>query len=246
MADGPVLSDAAEILVQEGAGPFVFTCEHASNRLVGVQPTEGDRALLDDHWGWDLGAADVVRAMATAHDCPAVLSRFTRLLIDPNRDLFEESLIPTETHDGPISFNQDLDDDARQGRIDALWSGYHGAVDDVVSARLQRGPARLVSVHSFTPVWLGHQRPMEVGVLFDEYHEHAMQLASALGEQGFAVSLNEPYTGKSGLIYSIARHGRRHDVPFMELEIRNDLLDAPDKVADVAARVWRALDAFRA
>ena len=243
MADSAI-TDAAETLLPAGNGPFIFTCEHASNRLVGVEADDSDRHLLDDHWGWDIGAADVVRALATRHACPAVLSRFSRLIIDPNRDLLEETLIPVSTHDGPVSFNQDLTPQARQDRIDSLWSGYHHAVDEAVTERLGHGQVHLVSVHSFTPVWLGHARPMEIGVLFDEYHEHAMHLAGALGEQGFEVSLNEPYTGKSGLIYSIARHGRRHEVPFMELEIRNDLIDTPDKADDVAARLWRALDVF--
>jgi predicted N-formylglutamate amidohydrolase len=72
-----------------------------------------------------------------------------------------------------------------------------------------------------------------------------MHLAAALGEQGFEVSLNEPYTGKSGLIYSVARHGRRHDIPFMELELRNDLINTPDKAVGVARRLWAALDVFQ-
>lgn len=228
----------------EGAGPFIFTCEHASNRLVGVTADASDRALLDDHWGWDIGAADVVRALCEATGSVGVLSRFSRLVIDPNRDLDEPSLILPACHGQPVSFNTAVDEVERARRIDGLWRPFHEAVDRTVKARLARGPAHLVSVHSFTPVWLGHPRPMELGVLFDEHHEVAFLAEGALREQGFEVSLNEPYSGKSGLIYSVARHGRAHDVPFLELEVRNDLIATPESARAVAARIREALRFF--
>src|SRR5262245_939163 len=64
-------------------GPFVFTCEHAGNELFEWRAQPADWPLLADHWGWDIGAADLVRALAARLRCCAVLARFSRLICDP-------------------------------------------------------------------------------------------------------------------------------------------------------------------
>ena len=97
------------------------------------------------------------------------------------------------------------------------------------------------AIHSFTPVYLGQSRPMEVGVLFDAYHEAAWRLEGALAEAGFATALNAPYSGMDGLIYSARRHGRAHGLVYLELEVRQDLIDTPARAAAVAERLAPAL-----
>lgn len=227
-------------------GPFVFTCEHASNRPVGVVVSASDRALLDDHWGYDVGIAPVVEHLARGLDCPAVLSTVSRLVIDANRPLDSQTLIVERCGGVPVSFNQGLSQRDRRERVLRFHSPYHGAIDGVVTARLSRGPAHLVSMHSFTPEHLGQRRSMEVGVLFDEAHEAEGQaLGVALRGEGFVVALNEPYTGKGGeLTYSVMTHGRAWGTRYIELEVRNDLLRTADGQADVAARIGRALAVF--
>lgn len=226
-------------------GPFVFTCEHASNRLVGVEATAADRALVDDHWGFDRGIAPVTEALARALDCVAVLSDFSRLLVDPNRAIDSPTLVVERCGEVPVSFNQGLAPADIRHRIETLYAPYHGTVDRVCRARLARGPAHLVSMHSYTADFLGQPRPMEVGVLFDEYEAEAEALGAALEQQGFVVALNEPYSGKAGAFtYSIMKHGQAHGVPFIELEVRNDLIETAEQQAEVAARIGKALMVF--
>lgn len=226
-------------------GPFVFTCEHASNRLIGVEATPGDRALLDDHWGWDKGIAPVTEALARDLGCVAVLSDFSRLLVDPNRAINSPTLIVERCGDVPVSFNQGLAPAEIRHRIETLYAPYHGAVDRICRARLARGPAHLVSMHSYTADFLGQRRTMEVGVLFDAFESEARALGAALKAEGFVVALNEPYSGKAGAFtYSIMKHGLAHGVPFVELEVRNDLIETAAQQADVAARIGRALKVF--
>ncbi len=229
----------------KASGPFVLTCEHASNRLVGVVANAADRALLDDHWGFDRGIAPVTEAMARALDCVAVLSDFSRLLVDPNRPIDSPTLVVERCGEVPVSFNQGLAPADVRHRIETLYAPYHGTVDRVCRARLARGPAHLVSMHSYTPDFLGQRRSMEIGVLFDDYEAEAEALGGALEKQGFAVALNEPYSGKAGAFtYSIMKHGQAHGVPFIELEVRNDLIETVDQQADVAARIGEALRVF--
>lgn len=229
------------------AGPFVFTCEHASNRLVGVKANADDRRLLDDHWGWDRGIAPVTEALARATDSPAVLSDFSRLLIDPNRPVDSPTLVVKRCGEVPVSFNQGIASDVIRHRIEALYTPFHDAIDHTVRTRVARGPARLVSMHSYTPDYLGQKRLMEIGVLYDDYEADAERIAAALEREGFIVALNEPYSGRGGAFtYSIMKHGRAHGVPFVELEVRNDLIETASQQAEVAARIGRGLGVFAA
>jgi len=235
-----------EICGEPGAGgPFLFTCEHATNELPEWEPEPDDRALLADHWGWDIGAADLTRALAgRTHSC-AVLSRFSRLVCDPNRDPAEPGFVVEVVEGVPLSWNRAVGPAERRRRRERYFDPYHEAIDRALRARRAvRSEVRLCAVHSFTPVYLGASRPMEVGVLFDAFDEHAWRLEGALGAEGFAAVLNAPYAGKDGLIYSARRHGRAHGLVYLELEVRQDLIDTAAKAHAVAARIARALEVF--
>lgn len=225
-------------------GPFVLTCEHACNRLPEWTPEPGDEPLLADHWGWDVGAADVTRALAEGSGSVAVLSRFSRLVCDPNRAPEEPSFVVEAVEGRTVSFNRGMDEAERERRRVRYWEPYHDAVDRTLAERLALGRVHLCSIHSFTPDHESGPRDMEVGVLFDSGEEHARRLETALAAEGFRTAQNEPYSGYAGMIYSARRHGRAHGVPYLELEIRQDLIARPDAARDVAARVGRALAVF--
>jgi predicted N-formylglutamate amidohydrolase len=236
-------SSAYEIVGDpQAGGPFLFTCEHATRLLPEWDPEPTDAPLLEDHWGWDIGAADLTRALAGLTGSCAVLSRFSRLVCDPNRTPEEPSFIVEEIDGVALSFNRDVGPAERSRRRHCYFDPFHDAIDRTVRARVGLGsPVRLCSVHSFTPLYLGRSRPMEVGVLFDVHHELAWRLEGALAEQGFESVLNAPYSGLDGLIYSAQRHGRTHDLPYLELEVRQDLIDSAEKAQAVAARLATAL-----
>jgi predicted N-formylglutamate amidohydrolase len=226
-------------------GPFLFTCEHATNEMHGRGWTDADRAFIDDHWGWDIGAADVTRALCVRTRSAGVLANFSRLLVDPNRRKTSDTYIVREIDGHALSFNRDVSDDERAWRDDELYDGYHRAIDDAVIARKAQGsPFRLVSIHSFTPVFMGHRRDMEIGVLYDDHEDEARALALAIEEQGFSVVENEPYSGKSGMMASVQKHGRAHHVVHVEIEIRNDLLRVQSSASDVSVRLANALRAY--
>jgi predicted N-formylglutamate amidohydrolase len=226
-------------------GPFVFTCEHVSNRLPDALATPEDRRFLDDHWGFDVGAADLTRGLAERTRSCAVLADFSRLLCDPNRDPGAPDFVVEAVEGHRLSFNRGVDAAERRRRQTRLFDPYHDAVDRSLRARRAAGGEfRLCAVHSFTPVYLGRRRPMEMGVLFDAWDEHAWRLEGALAEQGFETALNAPYSGHDGLVYSASRHGRAFGLVYLELEVRQDLIDAPARAGAVAERIARALAVF--
>ena len=208
----------------EAKGPFVFICEHASNHVPGRTLTPSDRALLDAHWGWDIGAADVVKGLCKRFNSVGVLSTYSRLLIDVNRHPTSETLIVTECQGVPVSFNQEVSGEDRAWR-ERIYREYHAGVDEALKLRLQRGPIHLVSIHSFTPIWRGQARAMEIGLVFDRYEIQAQSVAQTLNARGRKTALNEPYSGQTGeLMFSPAHHGQGHEIPYLEFELRQDLL----------------------
>jgi predicted N-formylglutamate amidohydrolase len=235
-----------EVLGDPAAGgPFVFTCEHATNLLPEWEPEPSEHATLAAHWGWDIGAADLTRALARETGSCAVLSRFSRLVCDPNRDPQERSFVVDAIDGVPLSWNRAVDPAERRRREARYFDPYHEAIDHALRARRAVGTeVRLCSIHSFTPVYLGQVRPMEVGVLFDAWHEHAWHLEGALAAEGFAAVSNAPYSGLDGLIYAASRHGRAHGLVYLELEVRQDLIDAPATAGVVASRIARSLAGF--
>lgn len=241
-------NDAFEIAGEPCApGPFVFTCEHATNRVPedagGLAPD--DRPFLGDHWGWDVGAADLARDLAARTGSCAVLSGFSRLVCDPNRDPGRPDFVVATVQGHALGLNRGVDAAERRRRRERWFDPYHDAVDRVLAGRRALGPeVRLCSIHTFTPVFQGRTRSLEVGVLFDVHEEHARTLRAALDREGFATALNEPYSGHAGLIYAASRHGRAHGVAYLELEVRQDLVDTPERARAVGARVARALAAF--
>jgi len=218
--------------------PLVFTCEHASAEL--PEPwmwPEQDRWLVDTHWACDIGAAEFTRRVARQMNAPAALSRFSRLLVDPNRPLDSDTLFRENADGKTVHLNEALLETERRRRIERFYEPYHQAV----SAMVERSRGDTVfSIHTFTDDYEGDARVLEIGVLFDEDEEPARRLIRHLEEAGFHVLANEPWSGKSGLAYSPVRHAREFGRHALEIEARQDLI-----VDDsFAARLAEALAAF--
>lgn len=221
---------------------IVFSCEHAGAAVPAPwRPRPSDRRLLADHWGYDIGARDLCRSLARRSGGAAVAGRTSRLLCDLNRAPDDPTLVLQDCGgEGAPTFNRRLPPEEIARRVERLHRPFHAALDRAIA---EHRPAWLISVHSFTPVWRGAARRVEAGVLFDRYDDAALAWVEALRAEGFCAEPNEPYSGKAGLIYSPARHGQQHGVPYLELEIRQDLIRSRRRAEGVAARVWRAMRA---
>ena len=245
-APAPVLT-----LRPEGEGPIALLCEHASALLPqDCGASAADQRWLRTHWGVDLGAAPLTAALSRLLDAPAWLGGVSRLLCDLNRPADHPDLARATVEGEHLALNAGVNGPdglaQRTARVAAWHTPFHAAVDAGLAER--RAQLRLLlSVHTFTPLYLGQPRRMGMGVLFDTHDALATRFAEALRVQeaavaeGVEVVENEPWSGKDGLIYSPARHGNRHALPYLELEVRQDLLDDDDQVERIAARVAAAL-----
>ncbi len=227
-----------------GRAPLLLTCEHASAAIPAPYANLGLAADdVFDHIGWDIGAAWVTDELSLQLDAPAVLSSVSRLLVDCNRPVDAADLMPAASHGVSIPGNADLSPTERAYRLAAFYDPYHETIDGALAVGR---PAFLLSVHSFTPALNGAHRPFDIGVLYDDFEPMATALADRIAGAGLAVRMNEPYSGLDGLIFSARRHGRRHDVPYLEIEINNALLRREEGARELARRLVEAVRALMA
>jgi predicted N-formylglutamate amidohydrolase len=217
------------------AAGLIILCDHAANRVpsdygdLGLGPEE-----LRRHIAYDPGAAAVTLELARRLGVPAVLSTFSRLLIDANRGEDDPTLIMRLSDGAVVPGNARVDAAERERRIAHFHAPYHAAITAAIDDCLVQGavPA-LVSIHSFTPVWRGRNRPWHAGVLWDRDPRLAEPLIAALAaDPNLVVGDNEPYAGAlaNDTLY---RHGTRRGLAHALIEIRQDLIaDEP------GARAW--------
>lgn len=202
--------------------PLVLTCEHASRALPPKHraPAPRERAVLRTHWGWDIGAWLLAVAVARRLRATAVGARFSRLLVDLNRPVQDETLVRREAEGVHLSWNTRLGGAGIERRMLRYHVPYHEAVDRAILGRLARGVRPLLlSMHTFTPCLDGRRRDFDMGVLFDRSEECARRLGAGLEARGYRVRYNEPYSGRAGMMYSIHRHAIHHGLSCLELEV---------------------------
>jgi predicted N-formylglutamate amidohydrolase len=241
---GPNDPPAFELFNPEGTAPMLFVCDHAGRAIPAALGRLGlDETALARHIAWDIGVAEVTRALARRFDAPAALSTYSRLVIDCNRRLEHPTSIPAVSDDVAVPANQALTPAARQARAEACFFPYHRAIDGLLERFAQRGVAPVfLSMHSFTPVFQGFERPWHVGVLWDKDPRLPLPLLAALREEpGLVIGDNEPYTGRNRHGYSIPMHAEARGLAHALLEIRQDLIDTRHGVAEWTERLERAL-----
>ena len=205
---------------------LVLLCDHADNAL---PPGYGTLGLPPDqlkrHIAYDIGAAAVTRALAAALGAPAVMTRYSRLLIDPNRGRDDPTLIMRLSDGAVIPGNRKLDAAERNTRLRLYYEPYHRAVDGVIDRFIEAGVAPLLlSIHSFTESWKEFARPWHVGVLFGDDTRLAKPLLDALYAEGdLIVGENAPYSGQlEG--DCLWQHGDQRRLACAIVEIRQDLI----------------------
>jgi len=181
-----------------GRVPLIFICDHAANQLPPAYGTLGlAPELLKTHIAHDIGAATVTRVLAKEFGAPAILARWSRLLIDLNRGADDPTLVMKLSDGSVIEGNARADSAEIDARAARYHAPYHGAIAREILAHRERGQVpSLVSIHSFTPSWKGRARPWQVGVLWDRDGRLALPLMESLRAAGFSVGDNEPYSGE--------------------------------------------------
>lgn len=237
--------DPVERIEGSDACGLLLLCDHASNALPGRYGTLGlPPRELARHIGYDIGAAHVTRRLAARFGAPALLTTFSRLLIDPNRGEDDPTLVMRLSDGAIVPGNARIDEAEIAQRLRSYWRPYRDAVAAAIDRMSRTGTVPVVvSIHSFTAAWKGTPRPWEIGILWDTDPRFAVPLMDALRDAGFVVGDNEPYDGAlrgDTLDEAVTRRG----LAGLLIEVRQDLIGETaaaqamgDRLADVLAPV---------
>lgn len=241
---GPDWPPAVDVLNENGAADIVLICEHASPHM----PSEyGDLGLpaaeRDRHIAWDIGAEAVARKLSAQLDAACFLGTYSRLLIDLNRPTDSPTSIPVRSESTDIPGNQFLADAERQQRIEQMFTPFHDRVAAHLDERDRKGrPTRIVAVHSFTPVFLGKNRPWHVGILFGKARAFGEEVITRLRrDPSLAVGANVPYVIDRMEDYAVPIHGDDRGYPAILIEIRQDLIGGESGAEEWAGRLAQCL-----
>ncbi|MGE0007407.1 MAG: N-formylglutamate amidohydrolase [Parvibaculaceae bacterium] len=215
------------VVNENGPSPVVLVCEHAGKVIprslgsLGLQPED-----LTRHIAWDIGAEAVARGLAQALDAPLVLQRYSRLVYDCNRPPDTPDAMPAVTETTRVPGNEHLTPEGRLARILDIYRPFHDEVARLLDERAARGLASFfVTIHSFTPVYKGVRRMLDLGVLHDRDTRLADRLIASFGRmKDVAVRRNEPYGPQDGVCHTLNLHAETRGLPYAMLEIRNDLI----------------------
>lgn len=211
---------------KEPSCPLIFLCDHASNH---IPERYNDLGLAEEqlqrHIAYDLGAAGITRVLTDYFGATSVLSRFSRLLIDPNRGEDDPTLIMRIADGAVVPGNRAVNHVERELRLNTFYRPYHNAVSDTIDVISQRSLTPvLISLHSFTESWKGMPRPWQIGILWDKDPRIAQPLLDCLRQdKELVVGDNKPYSGELAGD-TMWRHGTGRGLPHALIEVRQDLI----------------------
>lgn len=213
-----------------GAPSVLVVCEHASNR---VPQFLGDMGLSDDalrsHIAWDPGALPVARMMAQDMSAALVYGGVSRLVYDCNRPPEAADAMPASSEDIAIPANTNLSAEARAERVVQVYRPFAAALSEEIAQN--RETLRLmITMHSFTPVYRGQNRAVELGLLHgtDDRFAKAM-MATPPADLAYDTRLNEPYSAADGVAHTLDVQAAPQGLLNVMIEIRNDLIRTPEQ-----------------
>ena len=222
-------SDGEPVAVENprGRGEVLLVCEHASRRLPKRYGTLGlSEDALASHIAWDPGALAIARRMSKRLDATLIFQRFSRLVYDCNRPPESPAAMRDVSEIFRIPGNENLSAAEKALRTASLYLPFQGAIREEIATRQAKGiETVLVTVHSFTPVYFGRQRAVEIGILHDRDSRLADAMLEAAGDAGpYRVERNEPYGPADGVTHTLELHALPGGLLNVMIEIRNDLI----------------------
>ena len=223
----------------QASSAIVVVCEHASAHI----PAKfGNLGLLgqalNSHVAWDPGAMAVAAEIANQMDAILIAAKTSRLVYDCNRPPSAPDAMPARSEIVDVPGNMRLSDAEKEDRVATYYEPFRAAVSTIM-ARISN--PILVTVHSFTPIYHGRQRDVEIGIL----HDKDTRLADALlshNDTPLLVQRNEPYGPTDGVTHTLKEHALPAGHLNVMLEVRNDLIRdkaAQDAMAKTLSRLLK-------
>jgi predicted N-formylglutamate amidohydrolase len=236
-AQNSTSDDLVHVQNPQGQSRVVIVCEHASCYIPDAYNNLG---LADDalqsHAAWDPGALGVARGMSAQLDAILVASGVSRLIYDCNRPPTSVDAMPVQSETIKVPGNVDLSTDQRLDRTNRYYEPFRIQLSKQISSTPN---AVIVTVHSFTPLYHGQARAVEIGILHDTDTRLAdTMLRLAPSHTNANVQRNAPYGPEHGVTHTLKEHAIKAGLFNVMIEIRNDLIQTAqqqDVMADIMA-----------
>ncbi len=221
--------------------PIVLVCEHASNFVPpGFNGLGLNEQQLQSHIAWDPGALKTARLMAHKLEAALVASQVSRLVYDCNRPPNSATAIPLSSEQQLIPGNAAITAKLKEQRVDTYYRPFEAALTKCINSLVA---PLVVTIHSFTPIYLGQKRAVEIGVLYDADQRFADAFMRQASQQpGFNIQRNQPYAATDGVTHTLKTHALPRGLQNMMLEIRNDLISTPEQQQKMAAYLTDLID----
>lgn len=231
-------ADPSPVLITnpEGASPFLLIGDHAGRCIPGHLADLGLRSSdLDLHIALDIGVEGLGVALSSLLDAAFIHQTYSRLVIDCNRAPGTAGSILSVSDGVTIPGNQSLSEVERRQRQSEIFQPYHDQIAVELDRRAdQQRPTTLIFLHSFTPALSGAVRPWRFGVLHGLDSAYALAVLDGLRQRWpQAVGDNEPYA-LDDTDYSAPLHAQQRGLSYVELEVRQDMIELDKDQKSVA------------
>lgn len=225
---------------------WFFSCEHASNTI----PIEFEhlftdhKALLNSHRGYDLGSACLTEYLARQFSAPSLLSPVSRLVVDVNRSLYRRTLFSEITKKLPTMEKQ---------RILRIFYYPHQERAKKIVSRLSEKDKTIfhLALHSFTPIFAGAERQVDLGILYNPGRKTERELALRWRriltelEPKLRIRLNQPYRGKpDGLCARFRKTISDTKYAGFELEVNQKFYSDKDEAGRINKIIYLSLNSL--
>jgi len=226
-----MVSSAVNVHNPNGRHPVVLVCEHASAYFPEQYSDLGLSA--DDaisHIAWDPGALITARHLSEKLDAILVEGTVSRLIYDLNRPPESPTAMTEQSEGRAVPGNMNLDSGERQQRTDSYYYPFTNTLAATLSGHIV-SPV-VVTVHSFTPVYNGETRDVEIGIL----HDADARLADALLDvaTGYNIKRNSPYGPEDGVTHTLKLHCLPNGWLNVMIEVSNALIASDAQCVSMA------------
>lgn len=219
---------------QDGRARLLLVCEHASNFI----PAQFDNLQLSEdvlhsHAALDIGAIDLAQAISRLLDAPLISTTVSRLVYDCNRPLGGIGAIPDKSEIYQIPGNQNLGDAEARDRFEKYYLPFETAISDRLAEFIEL--PLFLTIHSFTPVYHGATRKVDIGIICDQDSRLCDQMVKLAPDQTVLnVAANTPYGPEDGVTHTLGLHGNNNGLLNAMIEVKNDLLGSVERCQEVA------------
>jgi predicted N-formylglutamate amidohydrolase len=224
---------------------IILSCEHGGYEIPRRYLEHYDhwQGKLKTHCGYDRGALNVAEHLAEVFGWRLTSAKVSRLLIDLNRPLDNDSLFSVVS----AAFSEK----ERREIIHHYHAPYWQRVEEQIGVVLKRPNQKILhlSVHSFTPVIRGVRRDCDLGLLFDPLStlekDFCVAWHKALEKSpgcNFRVRQNYPYRGDApALTTSLRQKFGPQRYAGIEIEINQKLARRRETLETVALALEHSL-----